>query len=105
MGVTFSWLGLGGCVLFLAACGWVWMSVTFFGWVMVGVGECDLFLAGCGWVWVSVTFFLARYGWVWVGVSKCGWVWMSAQFINAQICMLHNFDTHHHLFLGSINNS
>ena len=119
MGVTFSWLGLGGCVLFLAVCGWVWMSVTFFGWVMVGVdecdlflgwvwlgmGECDLFLAGCGWVWVSVTFFLARYGWVWVGVSKCGWLWMSAQFINAQICMLHNFDTHHHLFLGSINNS
>ena len=56
----------------------------------MGVGEFDPFLAG--------------YGWVWVGVSKCGWMWMSTRFITAQICMLYNFDTHHHLFLGSMNN-
>ena len=28
-----------------------------FDWMWVGVGECDLFLAGCGWMGVSVTFF------------------------------------------------
>ena len=44
MFVTFIWLDVGGCD-------------HFFGWVWVGVGECDIFLAGCGWVWVSVTFF------------------------------------------------
>ena len=38
------------------------MGVTFFGWVWVGVGECDLFLAGCGWAWVSVTFFWLGVG-------------------------------------------
>ena len=41
------------------------MSVTFFGLAWVGVGECDLFLAWCGWAWVSVTFFwlgLGKYG-------------------------------------------
>ena len=42
MDMTFFWLGVGECDLFLAVCGWVW------------VGECDLFLAMCGWVWVSV---------------------------------------------------
>ena len=28
----------------------------------MGVGECDLFLARCGWVWVSVTFFMLGVG-------------------------------------------
>ena len=41
------WVGVGECSPFLAGCGWVWLSVTFFGCVWVGVGECDLFLAGC----------------------------------------------------------
>ena len=40
------------CDLFLAGCGWVWVSVTFFGWVWVDVGE-------CGWVWVSAWFITA----------------------------------------------
>ena len=53
-------------------CGWVRMSVTFFGWVWVGVGECDLLMAGYGWVWLSVTFF-------WLGVVGCGWVWVSLE--------------------------
>ena len=35
VGMTFSWLGVGECNLFLAECGW-------------GLGECDLFLAGYG---------------------------------------------------------
>ena len=43
VGVTFFWLGVGGCDLF-------WM----------GVGRCDLFLAGCGWVWVSARFITAQ---------------------------------------------
>ena len=34
----------------------------FFGWVWVGVGECDIFLAACEWVWVSVTFFWLGVG-------------------------------------------
>ena len=37
-------------------CGRIWVSVTFFGWVWANVGECDLFLAGCGWMWVSGLF-------------------------------------------------
>ena len=46
-------VGVGECDLFwldVAGCG----RVTFF---WLGVDECDRFLAGCGWVWVSVTFF------------------------------------------------
>ena len=39
----------------------------------MGVGECDLFMAGCGWAWVSVTFFLAGCG-VWVG--ECDLFWL-----------------------------
>ena len=58
MGMSFFWLGVGGC-------GWVW---PFFSWVWVARGGCDLFLAGCGWVW---PFF------------GCGWVWVSARFITA----------------------
>ena len=79
MGMSFFWLGVGGCDLFLAACGWVRVIVTsfmlgvggcgwlwpFFDWLWVGVGECDHFLAGCEWVRVSVTFF-------WLGVGECG---------------------------------
>ena len=53
------------CDLFLAACGWMWVNVTFIDWVWMGVSECDHFLAGCGWVWVSVTF-------LWLGVARCG---------------------------------
>ena len=34
--------------LFLAGCGWVWVSVTFFGCLWVGVGERDLFWLGVG---------------------------------------------------------
>ena len=60
---------MGGCDLFLAECGWVWVDVgecgIFFVWMWVRVGECDLFLTGCGWVWVSVTFF-------WPSVGRCG---------------------------------
>ena len=59
MGMTFSWLGVGECKLFLARCKWVrvsvaggWVNVTFF-----------------GWIWVSVTF-------SWLGVGKCGRVWV-----------------------------
>ena len=58
VGMTFSWLGVGECNLFLARCKWVRVSVTFFwlsvagGWVNVtffwlDMGERDLFLAGC----------------------------------------------------------
>ena len=51
-------MGMGECDLFLAGCGLVWVSVTFFGWMLAGVGE-------CGSLWVSLTFF--RLGWVSVG--------------------------------------
>ena len=58
VGMTFSWLGVGECNLFLARCKLVRVSVTFFwlsvagGWVNVtffwlDMGERDLFLAGC----------------------------------------------------------
>ena len=45
-----GWLGVvvGGYDLFLAGYGWVWVSVTFF---WLGMGECDLFL---GWMWLGV---------------------------------------------------
>ena len=89
MGMSFFWLGVGGC-------GWVW---PFFSWVWVARGECDLCLAGCGWVWpffgcvwVGVTLFLLGVGgydlflagceWVWPFFG-CGWVWLSARFITA----------------------
>ena len=42
------WAGVGRYDLYLAGCGWAWVSMTFFDWVWVGLGECDLFLAGCG---------------------------------------------------------
>ena len=73
MGMSFFWLGVGGC-------GWVW---PFFSWVWVARGGCDLCLAGCGWVWpffgcvwVGVTLFLLGVGgmtffWLWVGVGEC----------------------------------
>ena len=44
VGVTFSWVGAGGCDIFL---GWVLVGVIFF---WVGAGGCDIFLGGCGWV-------------------------------------------------------
>ena len=53
--------GIGEYDLFLAACGQMWVRITFFGRVWVGVDGCDLFLvgcdiflAGCEWVWESV---------------------------------------------------
>ena len=55
-GVTFFWVVVAGCDIFLGACEWVWhfsglfwLGVTFF-WVGVDdVGVCDIFLDGCGW--------------------------------------------------------
>ena len=61
VGVTISWLGVGGygtfwplfcwmweCVTyFLAGCGRLWVGMTFFDWVWVSVSECDFFLVGC----------------------------------------------------------
>ena len=44
--------GIGGYDLFLAACGQMWVGITFFGWVWVGVDGCNLF-------WCGVIFFLA----------------------------------------------
>ena len=51
VGMTFSWLVVGECNLFLARCKWVrvsvaggWVNVTFF---WLDMGERDLFLAGC----------------------------------------------------------
>ena len=35
--MSFFWLGVGGCDLFLAACGWMRVIVTSF---MLGVGGC-----------------------------------------------------------------
>ena len=70
VGISFSWLGVGGCDLFLAGCVCRGGVSPFFGWVWLGVGRYDLFLAGCGCV---LTFFL----------GGCGWVWMSAWFITA----------------------
>ena len=45
MFVTFFRLAVSECEccgLLSAGCGWVWLSVTFFGRVLVGVSECDL---------------------------------------------------------------
>ena len=38
------------------------------------MGKCNLYLAGCGWVWVSVTFFWMRVGGCdlfWLDVGEC----------------------------------
>ena len=46
------------------------MGVTF---LWVGVGWCDLFLGRCGLVWVGVTFLCVSVGWcvsVWVGAQN-----------------------------------
>ena len=51
MGMSFFWLGVCGCDLYMAGCGWVQVSVTFF---RPGAGDCELSLAGFGWVWVGV---------------------------------------------------
>ena len=45
MSVTFSWVGVDGCVHFLAGYGWVWVSMTFF---WLGVGECGRAWVGVG---------------------------------------------------------
>ena len=45
------WLGVDGYDLFslgVGDCGWLWMSVTFFGWMCVGVAERDLFWLDVG---------------------------------------------------------
>ena len=38
-------MGVGGYDLFF---GWVWLSLTFFGYEWVDEGEYDFFLVGCG---------------------------------------------------------
>ena len=43
--MSFFWLGVCGCDLYMAGCGWVQVSVTFF---RLGAGDCELSLAGFG---------------------------------------------------------
>ena len=73
------WPGVGGYERF-------WLGVGGSGWLTffwLGVGECDVFLAGCGWMWVSVTYFCLSVGECGCGLflAECGWVWVSARFI------------------------
>ena len=53
--MIFSWVGVGGCDIFLGGCSIFWVDVIFF---WVGVGGCDIFLGG--------------YSIFWVGVGGCG---------------------------------
>ena len=34
---------MGECEHFLAGCMWIWVGVTFFGWMWVGVAECTVY--------------------------------------------------------------
>ena len=67
--------GIGGYDLFLAACGQMWVGITFFGWVWVGVDGCNLFWWGVifffDWVWVG----MSECDLFWLGVGGCGWLW------------------------------
>ena len=58
-----------------------WLGVTFFIWVWVGVGECDLFLAECGWVWLSARFITAHnYSFYTTGVDNFGPLFVKSMF-------------------------
>ena len=81
VGMTISWLVVGGYGCLWPLFGWLWLVVTFFfGWVWMGVGGYAwlLFWLGvgrCGWVWP----FFTGCGWLWVVVGECGlfcWVWL-----------------------------
>lgn len=52
--VTFLWMGVGGCGVFIGGFGWVWrfywrvwVDVTF---LWLGVGGCGVFMGECGWM-------------------------------------------------------
>ena len=68
--------GIGGYDLFLAACGQMWVGITFFGWVWVGVDGCNLFW----WVWSFFWLGVSGHEWVWPFLAWCGWVWVVVTF-------------------------